>query len=120
MQATRTPNTGTSELRPRLLFVMHSLAVGGAETMVVNLIRLLEQTALTPEVAVLERGGVMEQALAIREVMVHQPHKRPGIGLGVVRRLRRLLREREANVLHTHNFASPVCASLAPYWGQQR
>lgn len=97
----------------RLLLVTQSLAMGGVETMVCDLVRLLGSTEFVPEVAVLESGGALEAGLREKGTPVHDLGKRPGLDLAVASRLRRLVRERSLAVIHTHNFAPWFYTSIA-------
>ncbi len=99
--------------RPRVLLVSQSLAMGGVETMICDLVRLLTSTEFVAEVAVLEAGGGLEAGLVDAGVVVHHLEKRPGLDLTAARRLRRLVRDRRISVLHTHNFAPWLYASFA-------
>jgi sugar transferase (PEP-CTERM/EpsH1 system associated) len=89
-----------------LLFVSHSLAVGGVETMIVDLARLLRSTEFRPEVAVFESGGPLEEGVRNAGVPLHQMKKRRGIDPTIPWRVRELVRTRNISVVHTHNFST--------------
>lgn len=97
----------------RILFVNHSLGMGGIETMIVDMVRLLPADQFSPEVAIFESGGILEQTLIERGIPVHHLHKRAGIDGGLFLRLRRLLKERNIRVVHSHNFSAWLYSSIA-------
>jgi len=96
-----------------LLFVNHSLAMGGIETMLVDMIRLLPRDQFSPEVAVFESGGSLEAVLEERGVPVHRLNKKEGVDAGLFLRLRQLIREREIKVVHSHNYSAWIYACVA-------
>ena len=97
----------------RILYVNHSLEMGGIETMIVDMARLLPVDQFLAEVAVFEGGGKLEMTLADRGIPVHSLRKRPGIDWLLLLRLRRLLKERSIRVVHSHNFSAWLYSSLA-------
>lgn len=97
----------------RILFVNHSLAMGGIETMIVDMVRLLPKDQYHAEVAVFEGGGTLEQALEKDGIVVHRLGKREGVDAGLFLRLRSLLRAGRFDVLHTHNYAAWLYGNIA-------
>lgn len=88
----------------RVLQVIPSLGVGGAEVIVALLAR--ELTALDHEVHVASLADPLdtwiERDLRDRGVSVHHLGKRPGLDLRAIPRLRRVLRSVRPDVIHTH------------------
>ncbi|MBL8524501.1 MAG: glycosyltransferase [Betaproteobacteria bacterium] len=97
----------------RLLFVNHSLAMGGIETMLVDMIRLLPKDRFSPEVAVFESGGSLEQVLEQRGIPVHRLDKREGVDAGLFLRLRKLIVDRKIDVVHSHNYSAWIYACVS-------
>jgi sugar transferase (PEP-CTERM/EpsH1 system associated) len=97
----------------RILFVNHSLAMGGIETMIVDMVRLLPKDQFHAEVAVFEGGGSLEQVLEKEGITVHRLGKREGVDAGLFLRLRSLLRDGRFDVLHTHNYAAWLYGNVA-------
>lgn len=97
----------------RILFVNHSLAMGGIETMIVDMVRLLPRDQYHAEVAVFEGGGTLEQVLEKEGIAVHRLGKREGVDAGLFLRLRTLLREGRFDILHTHNYAAWLYGNVA-------
>lgn len=101
--------------RIRILFVNHSFATGGIETMIIDMIRLLPKEVFEPEVAVFEAGGSLERILVEQGVPIHHLHKKAGMDLELVTRLRRLIQHRNIAVLHSHNFSAWLYSALAAW-----
>ncbi|MEQ1516400.1 MAG: glycosyltransferase [Usitatibacteraceae bacterium] len=99
--------------RAGILFINHSLGTGGIETMIVDLIRLLPADKFAPEVAVFQSGGSLEEVLLSRDVPIHHLHKKAGVDFELVARLRRLVKDRNISVLHSHNFSAWLYSALA-------
>lgn len=87
--------------------------MGGIETMLVDMIRLLPRDQFSPEVAVFESGGSLEVVLEERGVPVHRLNKKEGVDAGLFLRLRSLIRDREIKVVHSHNYSAWIYACVA-------
>ena len=87
----------------RLLFVNHSLHMGGIETMIDDFARSLRPAGFDVGVAVFRGGGQLAAGLAGSGIPVSDLHKREGLDFGLVMRLRRLLRASKTSVIHSHN-----------------
>ena len=99
--------------RKKILFINQSLATGGIETMIVDMIRLLPAERFAPEVVVFEGGGVLEKILMGSGIPVHHLHKQAGMDVALVMRLRRLMQDQKTAILHTHNFSAWLYGALA-------
>lgn len=99
----------------RVLFVNHSMGTGGIETLIVDLAKVLLDRGFAPSVAVFEPGGSLEPRLSELGVPVHSLAKRDGVDLGLVLRLRRLIKNTAVDVVHSHNFSAWLYAVLALY-----
>jgi sugar transferase (PEP-CTERM/EpsH1 system associated) len=97
----------------KILFVNNSLGMGGVETMIVDMIRLIPTITFSPEVAVFEGGGSLERVLGERDIPVHNLNKKIGVDLGLVLRLRQLIQRRKISVLHSHNFSAWLYSASA-------
>jgi sugar transferase (PEP-CTERM/EpsH1 system associated) len=99
--------------RKKILYLNHCMAMGGIENMIVDFTRLLPMDEFEPHVAVFEGGGSLEAVLKEMHVPVHCLDKREGIDLGLVLRLRRLLRRQEIRVVHSNNYSAWLYACAA-------
>jgi glycosyltransferase involved in cell wall biosynthesis len=95
----------------RVMFAVTSMPVGGAETLLVNLVRRLDRTRFLPEIVCLKAPGPLGQMLA-SELTVHTHVLRNKYDVGVLRRLRRLIRQQRIDALIT------VGAGDKMFWGR--
>ena len=109
------PATVTPAQPPRVLLVVDSLEVGGAERHVVDLASALHRKGYEVEVACsiadglskpLEEAGVPVRPLARRLV-------KRRVSLAYARGIRKLLREGRFDLVHAHIYASAVAAAIA-------
>ena len=81
-----------------------------------NVARALPADRYETHVVCLERTGPFAARLPQPE-LVHVLHKSPGISLRTIWRLRRLLRQLQPDLIHTHNLGPLIYASLATFGG---
>jgi len=84
----------------RVMFVITSMPVGGAETLLVELIRRLDRSRFLPELCCLKRLGPLGEVLA-NEVPVHTGLLAQKYDFAVLWRLARLLRQRRIDAVVT-------------------
>ncbi|MCA9231090.1 MAG: glycosyltransferase [Planctomycetales bacterium] len=97
--------------RLHVMFVLTSMPVGGAETLLVNLVRGLDANRFAPEIACLKEPGPLGEMLA-REMPVHSKLLSNKYDLRVLPRLCRLLRRRKTDALVT------IGAGDKMFWGR--
>jgi glycosyltransferase involved in cell wall biosynthesis len=95
----------------RVMFVNTSLEVGGAETLLVNLVRRLNRERVAPEICCLKQKGALGRLLAT-EVPVFSDLLRSKYDLRILGRLRRVFRERDIDAVVT------VGAGDKMFWGR--
>ncbi|QDU87440.1 GDP-mannose-dependent alpha-(1-6)-phosphatidylinositol monomannoside mannosyltransferase [Pirellulimonas nuda] len=95
----------------RVAFIQTTMIVGGAETLLVNLIRRLDRTRFQPELVCLKDRGPLGDLLA-DEVPVHANLLSGKHDLRVLPRLARLLRKRKIDAVVT------VGAGDKMFWGR--
>ena len=83
-----------------VMFLTTSLPVGGAETLLADLVRRLDRTRFRPEICCLKGRGTLGAALA-REIPVFSGLLHHRLDLAVLRRLVRLLRRRGVRAVVT-------------------
>jgi hypothetical protein len=101
--------------RPQVLHLIHHLRVGGAETMLVELMPLLVEKGFDVQVACLDDRGALFETLAARGIPGHFIGRRRGLDPGTVWRLRRLLRDLRIDILNTHSGEG-----WRPFWRVRR
>lgn len=95
----------------RALFVITSMPVGGAEVLLVNLVRRLDRARLLPEVCCLKKPGPLGEMLA-KEMPVHSGLLASKWDVRVLPRLVRLLRAGKVDAVVT------VGAGDKMFWGR--
>ena len=95
----------------RVLFVITSMPVGGAETLLVNLIRRLDRDQFLPELCCLKELGPLGEILA-EEVPTHSELLSGKFDLRVLPRLKSLIRSRRIDAVVT------VGAGDKMFWGR--
>ena len=95
----------------RVMFLITSMPVGGAETLLVNLIRRLDRERFTPELCCLKQLGPLGEELA-REIPAHHGLLQCKCDLRVLPRLTNLLVQRKIDAVVT------VGAGDKMFWGR--
>lgn len=95
----------------RVMFVMTSMPVGGAETLLVNLVRGLDSNRFAPEIVCLKDPGPLGEMLA-DEMPIHSNLLCSKYDLRILPRLTRLLRTRKIDAIVT------VGAGDKMFWGR--
>lgn len=95
-----------------VLFVQTSMPVGGAETLLVNLVRRMDRARFAPEVVCLKERGPLGELLADEGIPVHHRLLAGKHDLRVLPRLVRLMRRRRVGAVVT------VGAGDKMFWGR--
>lgn len=95
----------------RVMFLVTSMPVGGAETLLVNLIRGMDREHFAPELCCLKERGPLGETLS-REIPVHSGFISAKYDVRVLGRLTRLFKERRVDAVVT------VGAGDKMFWGR--
>ena len=95
----------------RVLFLLTSMPVGGAETLLVNLVRRLDRRRFAPEIVCLKEPGPLGEVLA-SEMPVHSHLLACKYDLRILPRLMKLMRRPQADAVVT------VGAGDKMFWGR--
>ena len=95
----------------RVLFLLTSMPVGGAETLLVNLVRRLDRQRFAPEIVCLKEPGPLGEMLAA-EMPVHSSLLACKYDLRILPRLMKLMRRPQADAVVT------VGAGDKMFWGR--
>jgi glycosyltransferase involved in cell wall biosynthesis len=95
----------------RVMFLITSMPVGGAETLLVNLIRRMDRNRFSPQVCCLKERGPLGEELA-NEIPVHERMIGGKYDIAVVNRLNRLLLDQQIDAVVT------VGAGDKMFWGR--
>ncbi|MCA9047596.1 MAG: glycosyltransferase [Planctomycetaceae bacterium] len=102
--ASRTVNSPNDTAgRPTICHVIHALGVGGAEVLVDQMMRRMNDRYRCV-VAVLDEVGEIGQRLQADGFVVQHLHRQPGIDRGCARRLDAFARRENARLLHAHQY----------------
>ena len=103
---------GPAERGPlRVLFTITSMPVGGAETLLVNLVRRMDPSRFRPEICCLKEPGPLGELLA-REMPVHSGLLKSKYDVRILPRLQRLMVQRQVDAVVT------VGAGDKMFWGR--
>ena len=95
----------------RTMFVITSMPVGGAETLLVNMLDRFDRSRIQPEVVCLKEPGPLGEAIADRHI-VHSGLLKQKWDISVLRRLSKLMRDRRVDAVVT------VGAGDKMFWGR--
>lgn len=99
--------------KKNILHIIHSLDVGGAEKLVVDFVMRTNNNLFNVSVCCLDRSGILGDELKSKGFAVTSLGRTPGVDWGLVLRLRKLLREKDIDIIHAHQYTSFFYASLA-------
>jgi len=99
---TRRPLNARDDRGPlRVMFLLTSMPVGGAETLLVNLIQRMDRDQFTPEVCCLKERGPLGEELANAGVPVHSEFTRGKFDVAVLGKLTQLMKTRQVDAVIT-------------------
>ena len=97
----------------RVAYVVHTFHMGGLERCVARLVNRLDRSRFAPIIICLNRNDDAATWLERDDVPVLEIHKRPGNDPRAVWRLAKLLRERQVDLVHSHNWGTLVETAVA-------
>ncbi|MBX3440714.1 MAG: glycosyltransferase, partial [Planctomycetaceae bacterium] len=102
----------------RVAYIVHIFAVGGIERCVAHLSNHLDRRHFQPTIIALTHNGRAADWIEQDDVSILELHKRTGNDLGALRRLAKVLRDREIDVVHSHNWGTLIETSVARRWAK--
>lgn len=96
-----------------VLYLNYSMEMGGIETLICEFVYRLNSGEFLPSVCVLKGGGSLEKKLKEEGIPIYCLEKKEGFDLAIIPRLRRLLKEKDIKILHTHNYSSWLYGIIA-------
>jgi len=99
----------------RVLFVLLSLGVGGAEKLVYDMIQELSPQDVTSVVCCLDMIGPLGEKLIDRGITVYGLKRRKGIDWGLVYRLHRIIAQEGVDVVHAHQYTPYFYGALSSF-----
>ncbi|NOY53155.1 MAG: glycosyltransferase [Deltaproteobacteria bacterium] len=103
----------------RVLFVVLSMGVGGAEKLVYDIIQGLPQKNITPTVCCLDMIGPLGDKLVTQGIRVYYLKRKRGIDWGLVKRLNRIIVREKIDVVHAHQYTPYFYAVLSSLMGKK-
>ncbi len=100
-------------IRPRILHLIHHLRIGGAETLLVELLPRLAEAGFEVHVACLDDRGPLFAELQRRGIPAHFIGRKRGFDPAALWRLVRLLRDLRIDILNTHSFSAGLWGRIA-------
>ncbi len=101
----KSKRNGSLERRSHnVLHILSQLDVGGAELLVLSLLRNLDRGLFSPYVCTFTPGGALVADFEAANVPVLSIFKKHGIDLGLPLRLRRSFQASNFDIIHTHNY----------------
>lgn len=108
---------GALDTRPLVVHVVHSLSMGGLETLLVDCINRMPAERYRHAVVCLTGYTAFADNIARPDVTLHALGKPPGLGLGTHRKFWHLMRQLRPTVLHTYNLSALEYAFTAAMAG---
>jgi len=98
----------------RILHLTHDMGIGGTEQVVCQLIRHLDFARYECEIACIDGTiGPLGQQLVESGVEIHALQRRPGFDLKLIKAIWFLLRERQYDIVHCHQYTPYVYGIFA-------
>jgi sugar transferase (PEP-CTERM/EpsH1 system associated) len=96
-----------------ILQVVHSLVIGGTERVVCDLVRAFNNDEFCTSICCLDELGEFGEELRSKGYDVKVLGRRPGIDLNLVRRLRKVYRQQNVDLIHAHQYTPYFYAASA-------
>lgn len=101
----------------KILYVIWSLGLGGAERVVISLAKGLDKTKFQPTVCCLNGKGAFAHELEELGIKVIALNKKAGIDISVASKIIKVIKNNKIDIVHTHlwgaNFWGRIAAKLA-------
>lgn len=96
-----------------ILYILPTFQRGGAETLLLQMVRYFISRGHQVHVIALVRGGDMQKAFEQTGACVEVLNKKTKIGFGVILRLMQYIKNTRPDVVHTHLFGGDVWGGIA-------
>jgi len=90
--------------KKKIMHLNDSLDMGGAEMMILSVLKALDRALYSPSVCSMLPGVALRQEFEESGIPVHVLHKKSGVDWGMIVRLSAILRREKIDILHTHNY----------------
>ena len=97
----------------RVLHLIHTLEIGGAQKVIVNLLRGIDKSRFELSTVCLRKKGPIYDEIKSMGGKACQIPKKSKLDLSIILKLKRYLQEEDFHILHTHNFSAGLWGRLA-------
>jgi len=103
----------------RILYILPSLGIGGAERQLYYLLRDLDRTRFEPSLIVFYHGGAMHAEFAgLPNVRLFDLHKKSGMDFAYLIAAARIMRSHTFDVIHACNVSARLVGLFLAWWGR--
>jgi glycosyltransferase involved in cell wall biosynthesis len=99
--------------RIKVLHIIQSLEIGGAERLVFDIINSMEGNLCHSEVCCLDSVGILGKRLVSADISVTCMDRRQGIDWRLIWNLRKFLKNRSVDIIHAHQYTAFFYAAIA-------
>lgn len=100
---------------PKILHVVISMVVGGAERLVYDMVTYPTFADVPPVVCCMDTVGELGERLRSKGYTVHCKGRQPGLDISMIRWLRDIIVEENAEVVHAHQYSPLFYAAPAAF-----
>ncbi|MCM8826813.1 MAG: glycosyltransferase [Candidatus Omnitrophica bacterium] len=104
--------------RINILYIIWSLGLGGAESVVINLVKGLDKGRFNPFVCCLNDKGIFAEELEREEIKVIALNKKPGLDFSIIPKMIRLINTHNIDIVHTHLWGANCWGRVAAVLGR--
>jgi sugar transferase (PEP-CTERM/EpsH1 system associated) len=97
----------------KIIHIVNSLECGGLEQLVLQLVKKLNKDGIPSEIICLNGAGELSEEARDAGITLLEMGKKPGFEPKLILRLAKVLKQSNADIVHTHNFAPLIYGSLA-------
>ncbi len=99
------PESSVQNRSPKILHVVISMVVGGAERLVYDMVKYPAFAANPPVVCCMDAVGELGEKLSEEGYSVHCKGRRPGLDFEMITWLRDIIRQEKVDVVHAHQYS---------------
>jgi len=100
-------------MRTNILYIIWSLGLGGAEQVVISLAQGLDKNKFQSFICCLDDEGVFADGLKAQGIEIFALNKKHGIDLSVIFKIKRIIKENQIHVVHTHLWGAGLWGRIA-------
>lgn len=106
--------------KTKILYIIWSLEPGGAERVVIDLAKHIDRIRFEPYVCCINQPGRLSDELVNNDISIFHLNKRGKIDFSALRRLIRIMKEKDFDIIHTHMFTANLWGRLANIFARRR